>query len=145
MLRAAMTAPSPSSSPPPRQNPPRQKWWPQLNLRGLNLQRLARLPLTMMLTSLLAGLGIVQLSFQLGNTVYRTVTGTRQTAEARANIQNLERDVQVLQDAESNANTPGYLRELARCQGFVGTDERIVVSPLAPASPGENCKVLRLP
>lgn len=99
----------------------------------------------MMVTSLLAGLGIVQLSFQLGNTVYRSVTGSQQTTEARAQIQSLERDVQVLQDAENNALTPGYLRELARCQGFVGVGERVVVSPEAPESPGENCKALRLP
>ncbi|QLG12279.1 cell division protein FtsB [Deinococcus sp. D7000] len=101
--------------------------------------------MTMMLTSLLAGLGIVQLSFQLINTGYRSVTWTRQTQEAQGRIQGLERDVQVLQDAETNANTPGYLRELARCQGFVGQNERVVVSPDAPESPGENCRALRLP
>lgn len=111
----------------------------------LTLRRLTRLPLTMMLTSLLAGLGIVQLSFQLINTGYRSVTWTRQTQEAQGRIQGLERDVQVLQDAETNANTPGYLRELARCQGFVGQNERVVVSPDAPESPGENCRALRLP
>lgn len=111
----------------------------------MTLRRLTRLPLTMMLTSLLAGLGIVQLSFQLINTGYRSVTWTRQTQEAQGRIQGLERDVQVLQDAETNANTPGYLRELARCQGFVGQNERVVVSPDAPESPGENCRALRLP
>ena len=111
----------------------------------VTLRRLTRLPLTMMLTSLLAGLGIVQLSFQLINTAYRSVTWTQQTGETRVRIQGLEQDVQVLQDAETNTNSPDYLRELARCQGFVGKDERIIVSPDAPESPGENCKTLRLP
>ncbi|MFK7603367.1 cell division protein FtsB [Deinococcus sp. SM5_A1] len=129
-----------TDAPPPPPPPQRRAWWRQLSYR-----RLSRLPLTMILTSLLAGLGIVQLSFQLINTGYRSVSWTRQTAEAQANIRGLERDVQVLQDAETNANTPGYLRELARCQGFVGADERIIVSPDAPESPGENCKALRLP
>ncbi|MDV6373117.1 cell division protein FtsB [Deinococcus arenicola] len=136
-----MTAPPPSTPPPP----PPSRWavW-QLHVRRL-ARRLMRLPLTMMLTSLLAGLGIVQLSFQLVNTAYRSSTGSQQSAEARTHIQSLERDVQVLQDAEDNAVTPGYLRELARCQGFVGVGERVVVSPEAPASPGENCSVVRLP
>ncbi|WP_428194501.1 cell division protein FtsB [Deinococcus saxicola] len=129
-----------TDAPPPPPPPQRRAWWRQLSAR-----RLARLPLTMILTSLLAGLGIVQLSFQLINTGYRSVSWTRQTGEAQTNIRGLERDVQVLQDAETNANTPGYLRELARCQGFVGADERIIVSPDAPESPGENCKALRLP
>lgn len=129
-------APAPPPPPAPSRQPGRSR---------VTLRRLARLPLTMMLTSLLAGLGIVQLSFQLINTGYRSLSWTRQTQEARGRVQGLERDVQVLQDAATNANTPGYLRELARCQGFVGKDERVIVSPDAPESPGENCRVLRLP
>ncbi|CAM3573658.1 hypothetical protein [Deinococcus frigens] len=129
-----------TDAPPPPPPPQRRAWWRQLSYR-----RLARLPLTMMLASLLAGLGIVQLSFQLINTAYRSVSWSHQTGKAQVRIQGLERDVQVLQDAEASANTPEYLRELARCQGFVGVDERIVVSPDAPESPGENCKALRLP
>ncbi len=127
-------------APPPPPSPPRRAGW-----RRLSLRRLARLPLTMMLTSLLVGLGIVQLSFQLINTAYRSVSWTQQTQEVRSRIQGLERDVQILQDAETYTNSPGYLRELARCQGFVGKDERIIVSPQAPESPGENCRALRLP
>lgn len=134
--RYAATRMTDAPAPPPPPSPSR---------RRVSLRRLARLPLTMMLTSLLAGLGIVQLSFQLINAGYRSVTWTLQTEEAQRRVKGLERDVQVLQDAEANANTPGYLRELARCQGFVGQDERVVVSPDAPESPGENCKTLRLP
>lgn len=126
------------SAPPPPPPPHRAGW------SGLS-RRLTRLPLTMMLASLLVGLGIVQLSFQLINTAYRSVTWSQQTQEVRARIGQLERDVQVLQDAETYTRSPGYLRELARCQGFVGQDERVIVSPQAPESPGENCRALRLP
>lgn len=99
----------------------------------------------MMLTSLLAALGIVQLTFQLGNTIYRSVTWTAETKETQAHIRQLEHDVTVLQDAQANAGNPDYLRELARCQGFVGVNEKIIVSPNAPDNPGENCKPMRLP
>ncbi|GGL96996.1 cell division protein FtsB [Deinococcus aerophilus] len=129
-----------TDAPPPPPPPRRAVWW-----RRLSLRRLGRLPLSMMLTSLLAALGIVQLSFQLGNTVYRSVTWTQQTREARASIRQLERDVKILQDARSATLTPDYLRDLARCQGFVGERETVVVSPNAPNNPGENCKALRLP
>lgn len=116
---------------------------PQPRLTGW--QRLGRLPLAMILTSLLAALGIVQLSFQLGNTVYRSVTWMQETQKTQAHIRQLERDVRVLQDAEKNANDPTYLRQLARCQGFIGVNEKIIVSPDAPDTPGENCQEVRLP
>ncbi|ANE44692.1 cell division protein FtsB [Deinococcus puniceus] len=98
-----------------------------------------------MLTSLLAGLGIVQLSFQLGLMTYRSITWTQETRAAQTRVQGLERDVQVLQDAERAANDPVYLEQLARCQGFVGAKETVVVSPTAPSTPSENCNARRLP
>ncbi|THF86566.1 cell division protein FtsB [Deinococcus sp. KSM4-11] len=113
--------------------------------RGSVWRRAARLPYAMILTSLLAALGIVQLSFQLGNTVFRTVTWTQETQDTRARIALLERDLRVLRDAKTALNTPEYLRDLARCQGFVGLTETVVVSPTAPAVPGENCQIVALP
>ncbi|PNY81153.1 cell division protein FtsB [Deinococcus koreensis] len=117
---------------PPR---PRGSWW----------RRAARLPLALMLTSLLAALGIVQLSFQLANTGYRTLSWTQQHRQTEARIAALESDIRILQDARAAANDPQYLRQLARCQGFVGADEKVVVSPSAPDVPGENCQMVRLP
>lgn len=104
-----------------------------------------RLPVTLILASLLLGLGIVQLAFQLGNTAYRSVTWTRETRETRGRVAGLERDVAVLQEAERSASDPAYLRELARCQGFVGSAEKVVVDLGAPTTPGENCELVRLP
>ncbi|GHF50163.1 hypothetical protein HNQ07_002896 [Deinococcus metalli] len=120
-------------APPPAR--PRGSWWRQAT----------RLPVAMMLTSLLAALGIVQLSFQLGNTAYRTVTWSRETKDTRARIALLERDLQILRDAKTALNDPAYLRAMARCQGFVGLKETVVVSPDAPAVPGENCQMAPLP
>lgn len=108
-------------------------------------RQVQRLPLTLMMTSLLAGLGIVQLTFQLGNLGYRTLTWTRETHATQARIERLEHDVRVLREAEQAANDPAYLETLARCQGFVGKNEQVVVATNAPEMPGENCASLRLP
>lgn len=106
---------------------------------------LQRLPVTLMLASLLAGLGIVQLSFQLGLMAYRSVTWTQETNATQSRVLGLEQDVKVLQDAERAASDPGYLEQLARCQGFVGATETVVVSSTASGTPGENCAARRLP
>ncbi|KQQ97835.1 cell division protein FtsB [Deinococcus sp. Leaf326] len=101
----------------------------------------------MIAASLLLGLGIVQLAFQLGNTAYRSVTWTRETRETRVRVAALERDVAVLQAAERSAADPAYLQELARCQGFVGKTETVLIAPDAARTPGrgENCELVRLP
>ncbi|MFB9990726.1 cell division protein FtsB [Deinococcus oregonensis] len=104
-----------------------------------------RLPVTLMLASLLAGLGIVQLSFQLGLMAYRSVTWTQETRATQSRVQGLEQDVKVLQDAERSASDPSYLEQLARCQGFVGAAETVVVSSTAPGTPSDNCVARRLP
>ncbi|WP_230275478.1 MULTISPECIES: cell division protein FtsB [unclassified Deinococcus] len=129
--------------PPPPVPPTRDTWWQRAERY---FQRLQRLPLTMMAASLLAGLGIVQLTFQLGNSVYRTLTWSAETRQTQARVQTLERDVQILQDAVRASQDPEYLRALARCRGFVGKNERVVVASDAPDTPpGENCKALRVP
>ncbi|MFC5849745.1 cell division protein FtsB [Deinococcus petrolearius] len=115
------------------------------SLRG-RWRQWQRLPVTLIVASLLLGLGIVQLAFQLGNTAYRSVTWTRETRETRVRVAALERDVMVLQEAERSASDPAYLQELARCQGFVGQSETVVVAQKgAPRTPGENCELVRLP
>ncbi len=106
---------------------------------------LGRLPITMMMTSLLLALGIVQLTFQIGNSIYRTVVWTEDTRATQGRIAGLQHDVQVLQDAEKMATDPAYLEQLARCQGFVGGKETVVVATNAPANPGSSCDAVRLP
>lgn len=108
-------------------------------------RQLQRLPLALVFASVFAALGIVQLSFQLGNLAYRTVTWNAETRETRQRIRVLERDVRVLREAEAAALDPAYLEVLARCQGFVGETEDLVVAENAPDAPGEVCDTLRLP
>lgn len=106
---------------------------------------LSRLPVTLMIASVLLGLGIVQLSFQLGNTIYRSVTWKQETQQTAGRVKTLQRDVNILRDAEKSASDPAYLEELARCQGFVGRGESVIVAQNAPTTPTENCQAVRLP
>ena len=106
---------------------------------------LSRLPVTLMISSVLLGLGIVQLTFHIGNSLYRSFTWQQEINQTNARVQNLQRDVNILRDAEKAAQDPAYLEELARCQGFVRTSESVIVSPQASTTPGENCQVIRLP
>ncbi|WP_328774681.1 cell division protein FtsB [Deinococcus aquaedulcis] len=121
--------------PPPR--PARRAWW----------RRVQRLPLSMMVASVLAALGIVQLSFQLGHMAYRSVTWSAETRQTLARVAALEQDARVLRDAIRAANDPAYLEQLARCEGYVGANEKLIVSSDAPTPrfPGDNCKALRVP
>lgn len=121
---------------------------PRLGERGTWAGRwrtLTRLPITLMISSVLLGLGIVQLTFHLGNSMYRSVTWTQEIKETSARVQGLQRDVNILRDAEKAAQNAEYLEQLARCQGYVRKTESVVVSPSAPTTPGENCQVIRLP
>lgn len=107
---------------------------------------LSRMPIIMMLASLLLGLGIVQLTFQLGNSVYRSVTWQKETVATRARVKALQDDVKILEDAERWASDPTYLEQLARCQGYVGRNETVVVATSASTDPGgESCTPVRLP
>ncbi|KEF33986.1 MULTISPECIES: hypothetical protein [Deinococcus] len=126
------------SVPEPPPSPERRGW-------RSRWRRLQRLPVALVVASLLSALGIVQLSFQLGNLVYRTVTWQGETRAAEERIRALERDVRVLREAEAAALDPAYLEVLARCQGFVGENEELVVAENAPDAPGEICHTLRLP
>ncbi|AWN22371.1 cell division protein FtsB [Deinococcus irradiatisoli] len=111
-------------------------------------EEVRRLPLTMMIASLLAALGIVQMSFLLGQGVYRYVTWTQQTGVALAQEAQLKQDVEILQVAKAKASDPEYMNALARCIGYVGKNERVVVAQSAQDNPGANggnCDPVRLP
>lgn len=106
------------------------------------------MPLLLVIASVLAGLGIVQMTFLLGQGVYRAAVWSRDAAALRVEVRDLERDIAVLEAARARAATPEYLEELARCQGFVGAGERVVVDEKAapPASDASgNCEPVPLP
>ncbi|TSA87911.1 cell division protein FtsB [Deinococcus detaillensis] len=116
-----------------------------MKLRLPRWEEVRRLPLTMMIASLLAALGIVQMTFLLGQSGYRYLTWTQQTALARSQQTQLEQDVTVLQDAKAKASDPDYMDALARCIGYVGKTEQVVVAQSAEESLSGNCDPVRLP
>jgi cell division protein FtsB len=116
-----------------------------VKLRLPHWEEVRRLPLTMMIASLLAALGIVQMTFLLGHGVYRYVTWQQQTMQVRAQQAQLKADVQILQDARDRANDAEYLGALSRCLGYVGKNEQVLVANSAEESSSGNCDPVRLP
>jgi hypothetical protein len=99
----------------------------------------------MVLASVLAGLGIVQMSFMVGQSLYRSYEWTREITVLRGEIRDLQSDLRTLREVEARTSTPEYLRDLARCQGFVGKEENVVVDERATAARQGNCEPVRLP
>ncbi|WP_293913846.1 septum formation initiator family protein [Deinococcus sp.] len=116
-----------------------------MKLRLPHWEEVRRLPLTMMIASLLAALGIVQMCFLLGHGIYRSVTWQQQTTQVRAQEAQLRADVQILQDARDRASDPEYLSALSRCLGYVGKNEQVLVAQSAEESSLGNCDPVRLP
>ncbi len=106
---------------------------------------LGRLPLSMLIASVLAGLGIVQTSFLLVQEVYRAAQWSRETVQARREVAQLQQDIAVLKSVQAHADDPAYLTELARCQGFVGGRDQVIVDQKARPSEAGNCDITPLP
>lgn len=91
------------------------------------LVRVKRPPVIMILLSILAGAGIVQMTVLIGISIYRTVEFHQQINELQARVVLLGQDVRDLQDMRQKSYNPEFLEQLARCQGFVGEKEEILV------------------
>ncbi|WP_027482103.1 hypothetical protein [Deinococcus pimensis] len=102
-------------------------------------------PVLMIIASVLAGLGIIQMTFLIGQSLYRSYEWTREIRVLRGEVHQLRLDLRTLGDVETRAATPDYLRELARCQGFVGSEEDVVVDERATTAAQGNCQPVRLP
>lgn len=98
----------------------------------------------MMLASLLAGLGAVQMTFLIGSGLYRSYTWGREGETVRRELTTLKGDIRVLRETRSHADDPEELRAQARCLGFVGEGERLVVAQDAPEGQS-NCDAVRMP
>ena len=129
-----MTPAAPPPDTPPRSSG-RKGWW----------QQLGRVALMPMMLSVLCGLGIIQTVFHIGNGVYRSVTWSEEAQATQAENERLKRDIQILQDARVQLNSPQYLEQLARCWGYVGRDEQILVVEDVDVRVGSNCDEYRLP
>ena len=103
-----------------------------------------RLPLSMMIACLLAGLGTVQLTFLIGNGLYRTYIWEQNTRTVKQEIASLTTDLRVLKEAQAHADDPQELQAQARCLGFVGKGETVVVDQKAQGS-SNNCDAVRMP
>lgn len=110
------------------------------------------LPVLMVIASVLSGLGIVQMTFLIGQNLYRTYEWTQETRSLREEVRQLREDIVTLDTVNEQAQTPAYLEQLARCRGFVREAERVVVDErllegeVAPELPEEgNCETVRLP
>ena len=102
-------------------------------------------PLSMLIASALAALGIVQTSFLLVQEGYRAAQWSRESRQARREVAQLQQDIAVLQQVQAHADDPAYLTELARCQGFVGGHDTVVVDQQARAPEAGNCDITPLP
>lgn len=118
---------------------------------GAWLQKVAQLPLTPITLCVLCSLGIVQTAYHMGNGVYRSLTWGKETREIQAENAALRRDIDILQEAKVQLNSPEYLQQVARCWGYVGQNEKVLVDGSAAASSaatlniGSTCDEYRLP
>ncbi|MGI8748542.1 MAG: cell division protein FtsB, partial [Deinococcus sp.] len=96
----------------PAWRPPSWRWprWRRPDWQGLR-----SLPLSMMLASLLAGLGAVQMTFLIGSGLYRSYTWGREGEVVRRELATLKGDIRVLRETRSHADDPEELRAQARC------------------------------
>jgi len=103
------------------------------------------MPVLMVIASILAGLGIVQMTFLVGHGLYRTTIWNQERAELRVQIQRLQQDIRTLESVRDRADDPAALENFARCQGFVGKNERVVVDENATVPREGNCESVPLP
>lgn len=99
----------------------------------------------MMIACLLAGLGTVQLTFLIGNGLYRDYVWQQNTRAVKQEIAALNTDLRVLKEAQAHADDPEELRAQARCLGFVGKNETVIVAQDASAGSSNNCDAVRMP
>ena len=121
------------------------KKWVRLPLRLPAWSDVRRLPVSMMLACLLAGLGSVQMTFLIGNSLYRSYTWTAEHRQIDGELKALNVDLRVLKETQAHADDPDELRAQARCLGFVGKSETVVVAENAPTGISDNCDAIRMP
>ncbi len=99
----------------------------------------------MMLACLFAALGSVQMTFLIGNSLYRSYVWSAEHRQIEAEVRGLNVDVRVLRETQAHATDPEELRAQARCLGFVDKSETVVVANDAPEGSGNNCDPVRMP
>ena len=105
-----------------------------------------RLPLSLMIACLLAALGTVQMTFLIGNGLYRNHMWQQEIRSVKLDTLALNTDLRVLNEALAHADDPQEVQAQARCLGFVGRSETVIVDQNAQGGPGgNNCDAVRMP
>ena len=79
------------------------------------------------LFTVVAALGLLQITGLVLLTLYRHFDWSAQAAQERAVVQQLRLEVKELRDRVKLSSDPAYLEGLARQQGFVKDGERVIV------------------
>ena len=92
--------------------------------------------------SLAAALGLMQMTLFIGYSIHRSLEQRGQISLERGQVAALEDKVRQLEELKIRANNLPFLEELARCQGFVKSGERVLIdssmvgkSEAAPCEP----------
>jgi cell division protein FtsB len=95
--------------------------------RSPSLLRSAREHVPATLFTVVAALGLLQITALILLTLYRHFDWSAQAAQERAVVQQLRLEVKELRERVKLSDDPAYLEGLARQQGFIKDGERVVV------------------
>jgi predicted signal transduction protein with EAL and GGDEF domain len=84
-----------------------------------------RVPATLMIV--VAALGLLQITALILLTLYRHFDWSYQADQKRVTVQQLQLEVKELRERVRLSSDPAYLEGLARKQGFIQDDERVIV------------------
>ncbi len=78
--------------------------------------------------SAVAGIGLIQMTLFIGYTVFRTFQNQAALESEALHIQTLKAEIAQLKELKQHAEyDPSFVRELARCQGFVQRGEIAII------------------
>lgn len=103
----------------------------------------------LMLSCGVFALGSVQTVFHLAGGVMRARAWQEQTAGTLHNNERLLEEINILRSAKTQLAGDSYMEEIARCWGYVGAGERVIISAAhsetARLPTASNCQEYRLP
>jgi cell division protein FtsB len=95
--------------------------------RSTSLLRSAREHIPATLFTVVAALGLLQITALILLTLYRHFDWSYQAEQKRAVVQQLQLEVKELRERQKLSSDPAYLEGLARKQGFIREGERVIV------------------
>lgn len=89
----------------------------------------------MMLLSGLLMAGIIQMTFFIGQILWRSADWALQTRASQTRAALIEEEINVIKDGLKAQQDPRYLESRARCLGFVKEGEKVVIALPSPEEP----------